>query len=554
MKYKLLIPLTISLIIQTSSILSQKIPDQEEILGNYKYKNVTVDTIFTKASDSLIFVKQILPNQIIKSDIDIPAFQKLEAPIDPQLYEIRKVKTELKRRVIESNSKPNERQSPSEKIIEPDPKQSLPQCCGFPPDGTVAVSLTGHVVAADNSGISFFDDKGLLGSFNYLDFFGFTPEDAIMDTFDFGDGVIFYTAGNFLLCDPKVIFDPEENKFVFILQAGASPKTSQLHVLFSRSDNPMEGWNYYKFHFWPEDLWIDHCRISVNYNEVVIAGALFRRNHNSIFAPNMDSYEKNKIYMFDKDQGYNQQHTIHGVNWNIIPRGNIIPVPAARDRMYGPGTYLLFTETSQSDTLGILKINGHLSSDPDLIRYAGLNITPYTASGAAFQPDTFLLDPGDCRISSAYYQRGKLYFVFSKDDGQGFSGISYNRVRLSDLHYKSKFFHDNQNSDYCYPAITNRLGNERYSRAVLAYLRSGPNTYPQIRIRYLRGNMSAKRRSTTVQLGHWSNFGAASGEEARWGDYIGIQKRYGTDYAWLIGHIANSDHIWRSHLIRVSLP
>jgi len=183
-----------------------------------------------------------------------------------------------------------------------------------------------------------------------------------------------------------------------------------------------------------------------------------------------------------------------------------------------------------------------------------INIGSYEPPANAYQPDTDeRLEIADCRITGAYYQNRKIYFVFTKDDGHAFGGIAFYRLRLSSLNYKRWFFHDDQHSDYSYPNLCNRAGYEDYSRAVIVYLRSGKHTYPQIRMRMFNGSMEPIAASSTIKKGDTFRKNN-NNNPARWGDYIGIQREYGTKRAWVTGHTANASNVWRTRLISIDLP
>lgn len=405
---------------------------------------------------------------------------------------------------------------------------------GNPPDNTVAISSTGFIVAADNDQIGFYREDGSeIDKFDYPDFL---------------DGLDSSVGSN--TSDPKLIYDPEENQFIFFIQSGGSSSSSLCVLAFSTTDDPTDPWNVFSFNtFSGDNLWFDYPGLAVNYREVYLTGNLFNDS---------DEFSGNVIYAIDKDDGYANRGLTMDEYRNVerewfTPAASIFAVPASRSRMYGPGMYFVSTVSGGAGDVYLFHITKHIGDDPELRKYK-IDIPDYEPPASAAQKGTSKrLDIGDCRVKGAYYQHGKVYFVFTKDDGHAFGGISYNRIRISDLYHKSKFFHDNQNSDYSYPNIANRLSNETYSRAVLVFLRSGTDVFPQMRKRFLRGSMTALGRSTRIRAG--ASFRSNSScNTCRWGDYIGLQRKYGTKSAWTTGHTPGTDNRWRSHLLRIELP
>lgn len=512
-------------------------PDpREEITPPIMAKNTKVETIPGKDGPEIPFARTISPKKIVKTNKPSKETEEGEREFSDALIQRLKEKEARKLKIEARRKKAAPEDSRRDEGGEPKASFDIDGGAGSPPDNTVAVSENGYIVSADNGKISFYRTDGTeLDSFTYPDFLSDLDEAEDRGT-----------------SDPKVVYDPEENRFIFCIQFSG---ITEVALAFSTSEDPREDWNLY---FRPtregdtDGLWFDFPSLSVNYHEVFLAGNIFNEDRHRV---------GNLIMAIDKDDGYAGR----GLTWrrfsDITPPwswntvGQIFAVGASRATMYGPGHYFVSTTYSGGSDVYLFHITDHLFNDPELKKYT-IDIADYEVPASAAQPDTDeRLDTADCRITGAYYHQRKIYFVFTKDDGHGYGGVAFYRLRLRDFQVKSYFFHDNQNSDYSYPTLCNRRNYENYSRAVIAYLRSGPNTFPQIRMRMFNGSMEPIARSTTIKRGE--SFRKDNKPEkivSRWGDYIGIQREYGTKRAWMTGHTANADHKWRTRLISIDLP
>ena len=101
-----------------------------------------------------------------------------------------------------------------------------------PPDDNIAVSTAGYVVSVTNSIYRIFAPNSSTQLKSY-DFDG-----ALKSTFPSITGVYY---------DPRVIYDAESDRFVIVVFNGISSTTSSIVVLFSKTNNPTDGWNAYSF-------------------------------------------------------------------------------------------------------------------------------------------------------------------------------------------------------------------------------------------------------------------------------------------------------------------
>lgn len=90
------------------------------------------------------------------------------------------------------------------------------------------------------------------------------------------------------LCDPKVIFDPQVEKFILFAQTcEGNSSSSQILVAFSQTSDPTGQWNLYGFSGNPsssigQNVWFDYPKIGVSNSDLFVSGNLFNNNMNYV--------------------------------------------------------------------------------------------------------------------------------------------------------------------------------------------------------------------------------------------------------------------------------
>ena len=128
-----------------------------------------------------------------------------------------------------------------------------------PMDNSIAISDDGLIVSVANTTIQFKTTGG--GTFY---------SNSIIDFID--DPSISY------VCDPVVNYDPEEDRFIFFAQeCSGNSSNSHLIIMFSETNDPDEGWNYYKITGNPlgDNSWFDYPKLAISDTELFISGNLF---------------------------------------------------------------------------------------------------------------------------------------------------------------------------------------------------------------------------------------------------------------------------------------
>jgi len=75
--------------------------------------------------------------------------------------------------------------------------------------------------------------------------------------------------------DPKIVYDPYQNRWIMITPSGSSATSSRIYIGVSATDNPLDDWNYYWIETDPDhDLWFDYPNLGFNKNWITIGGIM----------------------------------------------------------------------------------------------------------------------------------------------------------------------------------------------------------------------------------------------------------------------------------------
>jgi hypothetical protein len=405
-----------------------------------------------------------------------------------------------------------------------------------PLDNTIAVSNGGYVVTCVNSRIEIKDVNG-----NFL--YGQTLVGFIND---------FSLSTN--LCDPKIIYDSGEDRFIFFVQTcDGLAANSNIVVGFSVSNNPTAGFHFYKITGNPlnNNCWFDYPKIGVSTNEVYISGNLFGNNGGP--------YNQSVLYQIPKAGGLTGG-SLPWQFWSGITGSpfTITPLSNGQQGNYGPGIYLVASDpvTNGSTNLNVYDLTNDMSAADEQLVHYNVPTTNYSTGGDAAQlGGTKFLKSGDSRMMDGFYLNGIMHFVFHSDIGNGYNGINYNRLDITTGVNTSKTLGLPGIYDFCYPAIASISSAVNDKSVLISYSRSGSNIYPDIRVVSCDNNMNWSN-SATVRAGdsHIAySWNTATTE--RWGDYSGMSRKQNENppKVWCSGDYANNQNYWGQWIAEISL-
>jgi hypothetical protein len=385
----------------------------------------------------------------------------------------------------------------------------------YPPDNQIAISDNGFIVSVVNSNISVFNESGatLLGN------------KPLGDYFDYLDLTDFYY-------DPRVIYDPDQDRFIFVVLHGNTPAESKIIISFSESQNPMDGWWSYVFdgNFLGNNTWFDFPSIAISGEDLFISGNLFSASN---------VFNQAVIMQIDKQPGFSGG----SVNWeyfNNVTDGfgglsfTVAPISYGFNGSYGPGIYLVSTQSGGGTYVHLYDITGNVEDEQDIFAYE-INTGSYAVPADAEQQLTNkLLDIGDCRVLSGFYADGIIHYVHIADNGGGYGGLRYNRL---DVAAKSiSYINIGQSQfDYAYPAIAPSGASATDKDVIIAFLRASKSSFPEFRAIGIDGGMNISS-AIPIKTGEYF-INVTADNTQRWGDYSGICRKHNspTPKLWVSG-------------------
>ncbi|MCX6272199.1 MAG: T9SS type A sorting domain-containing protein [Bacteroidetes bacterium] len=403
----------------------------------------------------------------------------------------------------------------------------------YPLDNSMAISNGGTIISVTNTIIEYYNTSGTcLYTSTFLNFFSSVSSLS-------------------MIYDPKVLYDPASDRFIFVALNGTSSSTSKVLVCFSMTNNPQNGWWIYAFNGnqLNNSCWLDYPNLGISNNEVYITGNLFQDGSG---VPNQSI-----VFALNKNTGYNGgtfTGTTSALWYNISGSPfTLVPISFGQDGNYGPGVYLVSNNRQSGSNIDLYDLTDDIPNSPSLNHYS---ISTMAYSAAANSPQlnyTTNLVTGDCRIRNGFYLNGIIHFVFASDIGSGWCGINYNRLNVSTLTNTSSTFGFSGSFDCSYPSVASFATTSTDKSVMIGFCRTGPSIYPEIRVVNCDDAMSWSS-STIVHLGiSYCDLIDANWGAVRWGDYTGISRMHSSASAsiWMGASYANALHKWDTWLAEV---
>ncbi len=377
---------------------------------------------------------------------------------------------------------------------------------GTPPDNTMAISNGGIIVSVDNNSIAYFDEDGtLLFSEVHFDFFS-SLSGLVNDFFD-----------------PKVLYDAEADRFIYLILHGSGPNNSKVLVATSQTNDPQDGWWLYDLTGNPLDdnSWLDYPHIGYSENEIFITGNLFYGGA---------GFNQSVIYQIEKDPIYAGNTMNYQVWSNILdglddPPFNIVPAPPGQDGGFQAGIYLVSNVNNGGKWVHLYELTNDMGNNPQLDVIALETPERYEVPADGAQKGAAAgMDNGDCRVQSAFYLNDIVHLVFSSDyDNSGYSSIIYGRVNVTDQSLAISTVGSNS-YDYAFPSVASFSASAEDQSVIIGFLATGASIFPETRVINCDHHMNW---SNSVLVKDGEGFvDLMFGPNERWGDYSGISRRH----------------------------
>lgn len=344
--------------------------------------------------------------------------------------------------------------------------------------------------------------------------------------------------------DPKVLYDPEADRFILMCMVGFVDSTSKMIVGFSQSADPSGVWNLYTLPGDPlnNNLWSDYPMISISKKELFLSVNLLTNNSSW-----QTGFVETVIWQMKKDSGYAGlplASTLHsGIQFNGKNIRNLCPAKGG-SQLYGPNMYFVSNRNfaSQNDSIFLVNVT-------DTIGAPGLAVTStvlisdqpyYFPPGARQTVANQTLATNDARNLGAFFENNKIQFVSNTKHPLNnrvtvYYGIIHNPSAANPT--LNAYYIPNDSSDFGYPNLSYAGNGAGDDRAILNFNHSSNLKYPGCTVVKSDGQGNFSPIRTVITGSTFVN--VLSGGLERWGDYSGSQRRYkNPGEVWISGYYA----------------
>ncbi len=403
-----------------------------------------------------------------------------------------------------------------------------------PLDNTMAISNGGKIIAFVNSKVGYFNTAGTM-SFS-KDIYALIGDATLVNN----------------MCDPKVVYDNVNDRFIFYTQiCDLVPANSKVILGFSKTNDPAAGWYFYKLSGNPlsDNSIFDYPKMGMSKDEVFVTGNLFKVTGSST------SFNQAIIYQVAKAPCYTGGTISVKKYTGISGAFTILPATYGLSGSYGPGIFCVSSDgaTGGSYDYKLYRISNTIASGSSALTVTTVPTTFYSTAGDANQQGTsHTLNTGDSRALDGFYLHGYVSFVHNVDVGSGYCGIQLVRVKVADATSTTFALGAIGTADKCYAVIAPLTNDSLDKSVIMGYNESGTAFYPRT-MAVSVSNSGVYSASTTVKAGvSYVNYGFG-GTSDRWGDYNGICKRYNSNpsASWMAGMYGNSSKQWNQWVAKI---
>lgn len=344
--------------------------------------------------------------------------------------------------------------------------------------------------------------------------------------------------------DPKVIYDPLNDRYIMLCLAGFTDSTSSILVGFSQTNAPNGAWNLYELPGNPfnDTLWTDYPAVGMTKDEVFITVNLLHNNMTW-----QAGFVQSLIWQINKNSGYSggtlntQLHS--GIQTNGRNVRNLCPVKGG-STLYGPDMYFLSDRNldASNDTVFLIHLTDTINAPGQQLTVQVLTTNlSYGAPPDAHQGGTTdLLATNDARMLGAFIENDRIQYVHTTlDTSTGNASVYHGIIDnvSSAPAVTGHIFSDTL--EFGYPNIAYAGKGPAGDTAIIGFLHTNSSVFPGVSAVLYDGSNYSTRTVTKTGLGY---INLLSGTD-RWGDYTGMQRRYNSPgTVWMNGMYGISNH------------
>lgn len=422
---------------------------------------------------------------------------------------------------------------------------------GTPNDNNMAINNDSLVISVMNTYIRVYNTNGVLRKNWGLEFFPKDPK-ATKPGNGVGDLNRSY--------DPKVLYDPDADRFIIVFLEGDGSADTRIIVSFSKTNNPLDGWNVYQLEGNPFGgaYWTDYPMIAINGRDLFITVNILKDNSDWKVG-----FTQSVIWQIPKTSGYSADTLPYNlwsdIKFNNKPIWNICPVQDA----YQPGSHGLYLLSvrpgdKSNDTVFLHRISGNYEDQNVTCTYKVLKADKqYGVPPSAVQPQAgFKLQTNDARVLGAFHANGRIQYVqTSRNAINGRSSVFHGVLQgpgRSDAFINANLI-SYDTIDIAYPTIVHAGNNVYGKQSMITFSHCGEKVKPGTSVLYYDNNGEYSELVMSKEgEGYINSFIIDSME--RWGDYTAIQRRYNNpDEFWVVGSYGRNTNVAGTWVSKITM-
>ncbi len=381
---------------------------------------------------------------------------------------------------------------------------------GTPFDNDVAISNDGTIISAVNANIRVYDTSGVLDFVQNIN-----AMDSVTGLFSW-------------ISDPRLLYDPKEDRFILVCFSGNISTSSNIIVGFSTTNNPADDWNFYTLDGSPynDGTWSDYPIIAISDKDLFMTW-----NHIIDNIGWQNGFKESVIYQIKKDDGYLANalnFTIwDSLQYNGVYYRNICPARYQETNM-GDDMYFLSIRNVDlsNDSVFILHIDdSYQSNNATLTQKVIQSPVDYGFPPNVPMGNGQYLMTNDGRVLSAMYENDRIHF------GANSVNPLYNNagLLLGEIQNVSNAtptitadILSGPMIEYGYPSMT-WVGHGTENKVLYTFGHCYTDSFPGLSMLY----KNSAGYSDVISIEDGQNaINALADSNERWGDYSGIQKMY----------------------------
>ena len=411
----------------------------------------------------------------------------------------------------------------SEKAIQ-DPFGSILSAKGYEPISTLSnsPSLTFNAIDDNNGGIPP-DVNGAVGPSHIMttlntqvriqNLTGGTISTVSLNSF-------WASLGNPSVFDPKILYEPFNNRWIFTAAANGFSSTSAILIGVSQTNNPTGVWNLYKIDADASNLnWFDYPSLGFNKDWIVVTG--------NIFTVAAGAFVSGKVYIFKKADLY--ANVVSPLITVLTPASSPGLCPAATYDNSISSLYVVQRVTGNSGGSGFMNlysITGAIGSET--FSFINQFSTPNPWSGTAPTENSApqsgsaqKIAANDDRVQNTVYRNGNLWFahtVFLPAGASTRSSIQWWQINTTGTILQRGRIDDATSAQhYAFPSIAVNTTND----ALIGYAKFSSSIFASAcyTMRVSTDPINTLQSEFLFKAGIAPYFKTFSGTSNRWGDY-----------------------------------